>query len=598
MHTSRISYIALAIAYMVILWTSFFYYPKWDKGGSEATIGWDASGYYWYLPAFLIYDDPKQLDFSTGIYQQYAPTPDIQQYFDHDSGSKVMKYSSGMALQYLPFFGVAHALAPTLGYPADGFSRPYQFAIQFGSVLFCFVGLWYLRKVLKAYFPDSTVAAVIVLYVLGTNYLNYAAIDGAMTHNWLFSWYAILLWVTHRYHIQPTFSGAAKMGLTLGIMALTRPTELLAVIIPLFWTMSSFQKEVIWARARFLWAHRQHLALTVGTMISVGFIQLLYWRYVSGDWIVYSYQDQGFSWFSPHFKNFIFSFRTGWLIYTPMMIFAFLGVYALIKSKIHTVPLLLFFFLNLYIVCAWDAWSYGARAMVQGYAVMAFPFAAWFASLSSSNIKRFITWPAAALFLYLNIWWTHQIHLGGMVDAFNMTQAYYWRIAGRFDIPWEAVKLMDTDELYEGNPKAVQTLFQTDFEQDSTYRIEGAIVGQGSEWVSPEKRLGASFDIPFSPENKGDWIRAEATFFTPERTWDIWKMPYLNVQFVQSDNEIVKHRRIKLHRHLEGNEAAQIHLDVRIPDDEFDRIVVFMDLQETGQRITYMDDLRVSSFQE
>ena len=43
----------------------------------------------------------------------------------------------------------------------------------------------------------------------------------------------------------------------------------------------------------------------------VGFIQLAYWKYASGEWLVYSYEDQGFSWLKPHLYEGIFqlSFR-------------------------------------------------------------------------------------------------------------------------------------------------------------------------------------------------------------------------------------------------------------------------------------------------
>lgn len=125
---------------------------------------------------------------------KYYPSPTFDQAFDNWNGNKILKYSSGMAVQYFPFFITADVLAKPLGFEADGFSKPYQFAIQFGSLLMCFIGLWFYRKVLLQFFTDKVTSVILLALCFSTNYLNFSSIDGAMTHNWLFSWYSILLY--------------------------------------------------------------------------------------------------------------------------------------------------------------------------------------------------------------------------------------------------------------------------------------------------------------------------------------------------------------------------------------------------------------------
>ena len=136
--------LALIFSYIFLLLVNVFYYPKWQKGETEATLSWDVSGYYFYLPAFFIYEDAKQLEFAPKILEQYKPTPDLQQAYRHESGNMVMKYSSGQAIIFSPFFAIAHLIAQNHpDYPADGFSPPYQIAIGFGSLLICFIGLFF-----------------------------------------------------------------------------------------------------------------------------------------------------------------------------------------------------------------------------------------------------------------------------------------------------------------------------------------------------------------------------------------------------------------------------------------------------------------------
>jgi len=63
-HNMSFSKISLWFCFILLSVIALFYYPKWNKETTEATISWDVSGYYWYLPAFLIYDDLKQIGFS------------------------------------------------------------------------------------------------------------------------------------------------------------------------------------------------------------------------------------------------------------------------------------------------------------------------------------------------------------------------------------------------------------------------------------------------------------------------------------------------------------------------------------------------------
>src|SRR3990170_1398176 len=148
-----------AVLLIAIIWflLGAFYYPKWKLPFSEATISWDASGYYHYLPATFIYHDLKKQKFMAEINEKYMPSPALDQTYDHQpSGNKVNKYAIGQAVLFSPFFFLAHGYALLTGtIPADGYSLPYQFAIWFGGLLFSVLGLIWLRKVLMGYVTDN-----------------------------------------------------------------------------------------------------------------------------------------------------------------------------------------------------------------------------------------------------------------------------------------------------------------------------------------------------------------------------------------------------------------------------------------------------------
>ncbi len=192
------------ITFIAILWffLGFSYYPKWEKPWSEATISWDVSGYYHYLPAIFIYKDIRQQNWMNDINQKYLPSPAYDQAFGHqNSGNKVNKYAIGQAVLFSPFFLMAHGYATLTGaYPADGYSKPYQFLIWFGSLAFSILGLVLLRRILLYYFEDNIVTLTLVALAAGTHWMEYASITNGMNHTWLFTLLCVLMLSTIRFY--------------------------------------------------------------------------------------------------------------------------------------------------------------------------------------------------------------------------------------------------------------------------------------------------------------------------------------------------------------------------------------------------------------
>jgi len=104
----------------------------------------------------------------------------------------------------------------------------------------------------------------------------------------------------------------------------------------------------------------------------------MYWKYVSGNWLLYTYGDQGFDWLCPHFWNGLFSFKAGWLVYSPAMMLAIVGLIPLFKNhRAHFLASIIFLLLFCYSCFSWREWWYGAslgqRAMIQAYPMLAIP---------------------------------------------------------------------------------------------------------------------------------------------------------------------------------------------------------------------------------
>lgn len=606
----------------------FAYYPKWNQSGAEATISYDVSGYYMYLPAAFIYNDLKEVKFLDDVIEKYRPTADPYQVFTHESGNKVMKYSIGQAVMYAPFFAVAHAWASASdAYPADGFSFPYQFMISLGSLVVSFLGLFWLMTVLRYYFQEKAVALTLLLIVFGTNYLNYSAIDGAMTHNNVFSLGALLLLTSHRFYVRATLSRALLIGVCIGLMALTRPTEIIAAIIPVLWGLDLTRKGAIGKRLKLFGQHWRKLLAAAVVTLAIGSIQVVYWKYVSGDWLVYSYQDQGFDWLSPHLNKGFFSYKAGWLIYTPLMIFSLIGFIQLFRHKPALFPaIFLHAVLFIYIAFSWSVWWYGGslgqRTMVQEYTVLAFPLAAFIgwvfwagpqvqgevssplfteksatspASISPASITdneqpitdnpqpktdnrqrttvKYLLTAVILLFVWHNLYYTHQAHRGGLYLTEQMNNAYFWRTLYKFDHDPEDQLRLDTREFYTAIPTRTETLLSKDFEGQSTEACcmdpingNGALCLIGKQENSPEFKLA----INLPPRT---WLRARVQAKINQARGNKDNHTQMIITFRREGVE-VKKRIIRMHRLLNHEWRREVQIDSKVPDEGADQVIV------------------------
>ena len=205
-----------------------FLFPCFETHDGTAFLSWDVCSHYLWLPAFFIHDDPGLNDFGWigQILRLYQPLIGYRQAIMHTAGSgPVFTASMGMALLFAPFFLAGHIIAIVAGFPADGFSVPYQVAAALGGLCWSILGMWFLRKVLLCYFSEGTTAATMIFVLPATGYYAIAAFHGGTPENLLFSLYLVLLYVTIRYLARPSYALAAVMGLTAGLIFLVRPFD-------------------------------------------------------------------------------------------------------------------------------------------------------------------------------------------------------------------------------------------------------------------------------------------------------------------------------------------------------------------------------------
>ena len=331
---------------------------------------------------------------------------------------------------------------------------------------------------------------------------------------------------------------------------------------------------------------------------------MIYWKLVAGYFIYDSYGKTDFmEWKHPHILDGLFSARRGWLIYSPIFLFAIAGFWQLYKTRKKLfLSLFLFFILFIYVSFSHNIWWYGGglsqRQMIQPYPILAIPFAA-FLTIVSKNLNRQILFGiAASVCIYLNLWLVYQGHGGGLWQD-DVTPAYLRRIIGRWDVPIEARKLLDNKYDFTGERKDNAVIYESDFESDTSQNIDlqNVINGKRSLFVDGNHKISTQYSIdPLSIKGK-KWLRATATFRSTIREWTEWNMATINVDF-QESGKSVKSFSLRPHRLLEKDGAQSvIWLDIKIPSTPFDQIKFWLETPRSDKKIL-MDDIKFEAFNE
>jgi len=485
-------------------------------------LSWDNYGYYLHLPATFIYHDVgiENKTWIDSLNKKYQTDRPFYQVAPGQKNRLVNVYPVGLAVCNLPFFLGGHAYAKIFGYSADGLSPPYQWAMILSALCFGILGMWWLRKLLLKFFVDRLSALLLLLIGLGTNLYYYATYDNILPHIFLFAIDTQILLLTIAWHERPRAKIALAIGLLLGLITIIRPSEIVWILIPLFWNVDGWQslKEKIGLLSRNFF----QVVLLVFGMVAVGFLQLLYWRYTSGHWFSFNHTE-GFDFFRPFTIKVLFSFKKGWLVYTPLMIFCIAGIALLYKRQKNIfLPILLFFLANLWFISSWECWwyagSFGQRPFVQGYGLMAIPLGFFLSSASAKTISRIAVSVFLTFFVFLNQFQTWQCN-HDILHRELMTEDYYFRIFGKTSIQPQWGSLLEIDR---GNLPpldsavknySVREVMHADYENpDSSIPKEFVCdtLGDGSKHsfrLDNNNPFGAPFKKPFCELTSKDHLR-------------------------------------------------------------------------------------------
>jgi hypothetical protein len=488
-----------------------------------------------------------------------------------------------------------------------------HFNFAYGSVVYSTIGIFFTWKILRKFFSEGTIAVVLIAIVLGTNYLQFTAISGAATPNFLFTLLAAIIWFSIKWHEKPKFIYAVLIGGLCAMSVLIKPSEIFCFVIPLLWAINNTVEinEKLNKIKKYWW----HIVLMVLTGLIILAPQLYYWKQESGQWVFDSYNNPGIGLdiFSPHILKVLFSFRKGWFIYSPLMIFAVLGFWQLFrKNRAIFIPVVAYFIITFYIVSSWTEWWYGGgfgqRPLVTSYAVLVLPLGYFIESLRRKRILFGGVLTIMGLLIVLNLFQTWQYN-NYILSPDRMSMKYYLKIFGKTDIKPEDKNLLLIERSYTVNDEFsneqdynCRNIGLYDFEEtkysnfekyyykDTAYSGDFSLIMDSTLEFSPEIRTTYSGLIT----KEYAWIKASVWLYFPESLRG--ELPLLTVTTMHKGGNY-KYRNIGLKRdEIVTGKWYKLELNYQTPEirSENDEIVVYV--WNRSRMKVLLDDLRADVY--
>lgn len=479
---------------------------------SEKETSWDVLGYYLPLPATFIYEDPlmENREWIQQVNEERQLTDTLYQLSSTPDGRPMYFFLLGMAMLFLPFFLLGHGCAFVLDYPMDGFSMPYQVAMVVGGLLYTFVGLYFLRKILLHFFPEKLSSIVLLILVLATNYSHHLTLKNLETVNVLFLFVSILIWNTIQWHKNQRLVNLMGIGISITFMSLVKPSEILIVLLPLFYGV--YNKATLKEKLKLINQHKNQFFWTILICILIASPQMSYWYVKTGSLFYDSYINPGVGLdvFSPYVIDSLFSFKKGWFVYTPVMLLSVIGFYFFLKKRREiALSFFLYFIFTSYIIFSWTEWWYGAafsnRPLITVYPILAVSlgFFLQFLGTKSTAIKVFFTlFISAATLLNQFQWWQLR---NGILDPYRMTKEYYLATFLKTSVTEEDRALLSVYRNFDGQHEFTQ---KEQYNLIATFPIASTTASAGFT-LNPTKEFSPTFEKSFETLTNKDHIWVE-----------------------------------------------------------------------------------------
>lgn len=394
----------------------------------------DGRGYYAYLPAFFIYNDPG-FAFYDSVETKVTDPHLLSDYRRNSGEGTANKFFVGTGVAMSPFFLGAHLYELLSGGKANGYTKAYSVTINVAAVFYFLLGLYFLKKFLRRKgASEGQISFILILVAFGTNAFYYAAIEPAMSHIYSFAFITMFI-----YYLDDLFQNRQTKHLymltfLLGMIVLIRPQNgMIILLVPFIAGELSILKEAI----ALLKKNGKITLLSALIFFGIVFIQMLIYKIQTGNFWVDSYTGESFEFLHPNPIDFLFSYKKGLFIYTPVCFVALLGiVYLFRNNRFRFYCLTIFLLTTLYVLSSWWNWWYGgsfsSRVCIEYYAILGLLLYYSF-ELLKNKMLRITTYCLLGLLILVCQVQTYQYRYY-FIHWEKMDKEHYWNVFMRVDL--------------------------------------------------------------------------------------------------------------------------------------------------------------------
>lgn len=365
---------------------SFWLFDFWRPENvyyNESVFNYDeVLQHYSYLPAFAFNEGV----FDWEKYKNNFVTKDSTQ-------QQVPKVNYGVALLQLPFFALATFWPCHYCTEEAGFSVVYANAIRYAGLFYVILGLIFLRRHLLFYFSDGVTALTLFLTLFGNIFFYYAFVKTEWPQSYQFFLFSVFLCIIHKWHKQPNYINSVLTGVIFGLITLVHFFDSYVFLFFLFWKLKS--ATTVRQKIYFLWENRLKLLILAGASILMWLPQYIFNYSKTGTMLLDTVETVAYDFFNGQFGNVFASYKCGWFIYSPIILFVFLGIFFLPKnSPFNKWGFLVCFLLIVYVYGSSPQWHYtktiGAQHLSPFMAILSLPLAVFLEKFFGMKSKA--TW--------------------------------------------------------------------------------------------------------------------------------------------------------------------------------------------------------------
>jgi hypothetical protein len=324
--------------------------------------------------------------------------------------------------------------------PLDGFAAPFPLSAGTAGVVYAGVGAWFCYRACRALMPEAPAFWGALVAWLGSPVVYYSLVSPAYSHAPSMMVCAIFcdVWLRTRGDDRPR--RYVWLGLLAGLAALVRWQDIVILGLP--------ELELVAAlvmRRRSLGAVARAIAIMAAAALVMLLPQMLAWNAIYGSYLVVP-QGSGFMrWTSPALLSVLFSLRHGLFSWTPALLLAVAGWWALIRrDPLVGWPIVIVFLVTVYVNASVSDWwageAFGARRFAGNTVFLALGFAALFAGEFWRTRAVALRWTATLLVVYnLLFLFQYQLFMHGATALAPYPTTLQQVLFDRLTLPWRVL---------------------------------------------------------------------------------------------------------------------------------------------------------------